>query len=79
MDLAVAGSYAEAPNGAWDIPYVSLQRDALIRKGAAQGWLIPRQDLNLGCVIGAGTFGQTYEAEWRSIKVQHILTLVCHP
>ena len=72
MDCAVAESYAEPLNGAWDIPYVAAQRDALIRKGAAQGWLIQRQDLDIGRMIGAGSFGQTYEAEWRGIQVRHM-------
>jgi hypothetical protein len=70
MDGIMAESYARPAEGAWEVPHVAAQRDALLAKGANQGWLIARRDLQLGRIVGAGTFGQTYEAEWRGIKVR---------
>jgi hypothetical protein len=68
------GLYAEAlssrgSNAVWEAPHVSRRRTALLAKGAAQGWLICERDLRLGRIIGAGTFGQTYEAGWHGVKV----------
>jgi hypothetical protein len=69
MDGTLAETYFKPTAGVWDIPFVSKHRDAILHKGASQGWLIPSKDLRLGRIIGAGTFGQTYEADWHGVKV----------
>ena len=69
-ELLAEGLGGQGSNGVWDAPHVARRRDALLSKGAAQGWLISDRDLRLGRIIGAGTFGQTYEADWHGVKVQ---------
>lgn len=54
----------------WEVPHIQKRRRALIDRGAQQGWLIPQQELQLGRIIGAGTFGQTFEADWRGTRVR---------
>jgi hypothetical protein len=76
MDGTLAESYERPATGAWNVPWVADARDALLARGAAQGWLIPRRDLQLGRIIGAGTFGQTYEADWHGVKVRCVLVSV---
>jgi hypothetical protein len=61
---------ARGSNSVWEAPHVSRRRGALLTKGSAQGWLICDRDLRLGRIIGAGTFGQTYEADWHGVKVR---------
>lgn len=68
-ELLAEGLGGQGSNGIWEAPHVSRRRDALLSKGAGQGWLISDRDLRLGRIIGAGTFGQTYEADWHGVKV----------
>ena len=70
MAGALAEMHAVEATGVWNVPIVARRKTALVEKGVAQGWLIPSQDLKLGRIIGAGTFGQTYEAEWHGVRVR---------
>jgi serine/threonine protein kinase len=55
--------------GFWESELVSKKRKALLAKGAQQGWLMDKNELQIGERIGHGSFGQTHAATWRGTKV----------
>ena len=57
---------------------VSKKRKALLAKGAQQGWLMDVSELQIGAPIGRGSFGQTFEANWRGTRVGSSVYRKCH-
>lgn len=56
--------------GFWESDMVSKKRKELLEKGAHQGWLMNVNELQIGAPIGQGSFGQTFEANWRGTRVR---------
>ena len=56
--------------GFWESDMVCNKRKSLLEKGAQQGWLMDTTELQMGEPIGQGSFGQTFEANWRGTRVR---------
>jgi hypothetical protein len=69
MDALFVEGMQYPPEGFCEHTTVSSRREALLAKGAAQGWLMRASELRILHPIGAGTFGQTYSAIWRGALV----------
>lgn len=45
------------------------QVSSLVAMGRSSGWLVSPKELELGTLLGAGAFGETYRARWRGSDV----------
>ena len=62
---------SDSPSGAWPLGAdgVDARWSEELALARAQGWLVRREDVTLGAVLGRGTFGTTRRAMWRGAEV----------